>query len=330
MNRTYGPSRQWLDIGEKQITRDAIGDLSDFKSSGVNHKLALWDPRTNGVRYLKTLIHELASGLSPDNWGRLRRTAHRDFGNPITVRYEGESICLDYLQSVLELEFISGHVDLDGAHVLEIGAGYGRLCHTVMSNHDVASYSILDLESTLEVSRGYLAEVLDEATAAKVTFLSAERFEGPADLPAFDLCVNIDSFTEMDPAVVDSYLALIDVRSGHFYTKNPVGKYLEKALDDHSQGEEVVRLALETGPLRDVLDIHDTDQVRAHAKRFVEAYRPGTDWECVADGWARPWSFFWQALYRRELAPTGTGSGRRSVDTPVPDMAAPTDEGGNR
>ncbi|GAA0532587.1 hypothetical protein GCM10011581_17220 [Saccharopolyspora subtropica] len=301
MTGKYGRSALWEHYNRTHVTGEPVTDLAGFKSSAPNFKLALWDPRPNGVRYLKALIYNLAEQLSPAAFDALRRISNRDVGDPITVRVGGETVCLDYLQAVLELEYISGHVDLDGAEVLEIGAGYGRTCHAVLSNHDIAAYHIVDLDNSLTLARAYLQAVLPEDQFAKVRFVRNEDVEEAFATARFDLCVNIDSFAEMDADTVLEYLALIDRTCRYCYVKNPVGKYLDKSLDSHSQGAELVSMALSTGLLRDVLDIHDSAEVAEHATRFVAAYRPGPRWTDVADSRARPWSYYWQALYRRDV-----------------------------
>lgn len=298
MTSEYRRSALWEVYHETRVTKDASADLSEFKSADVNFKLGLWDPRVNGVRYLKALIYNLAEGVDAAGWERLRRIRNRETGRPIAVRYRGELVCMDYLQAVLELGFIAGELELAGASVLEIGAGYGRTCHAILANHDVGAYHIVDLENSLELARAYLRHTLDERDFARVRFIAAGDLDGLADDIRFDLCINIDSFAEMDAETVRSYLRFITARCRHLYVKNPVGKYLDKSLDDHSQGAELVRIALSTGLLRDIIDIHDGDAVREQSRAFITAYRPAADWECVADAWARPWSFYWQALYR--------------------------------
>ncbi|GAB7042964.1 MULTISPECIES: putative sugar O-methyltransferase [Catenuloplanes] len=300
MSQTYGRSPLWERYNDTQVTKEAVAELAGFKSGDVNFKLALWDPRVNGVRYLKTLVFNLAAGLSPANWARLRRIAHRDVGDPFSITYDGEPVCLDYLQAVLELEFIESRLELAGARVLEIGAGYGRTCHAMLSNHDVAAYHIVDLENSLDLARRYLAAVLTAEQLDRVHFHGVSEAEDGGALRAlrFDLAVNIDSFAEMTPGTVRAYLDLIDGHAAHLYVNNPVGKYLDKSLDGHSQGDEVVELALRTGLLRDIVDIHDNRAVAAQSRRFLDAYRPGPGWTLLADARTVPWSFYWQALYR--------------------------------
>jgi putative sugar O-methyltransferase len=297
MSGDYGPSSLWIYNNATRVTQRASKDLAGFKSSAINYKLALWDPAVNGVRYLKSLIYNLAALLTEEDWMALRRTQHRDVGEPITVRYHGETICMDYLQAVLELKFISGQIDLDGLSILEIGAGYGRTAHTLMSNHNVSMYYIIDLENGLQLAVRYLETVLDDEQFEKIRFVPAAEV---GDLPRpmrVDLCINIDSFAEMDPTVVRSYLAIVADSCHYFYTKNPVGKYLDMSLDGHSQGDDAVAFALQAGLLRDIIDIHDSDAVEGQVDKFIDAYRPDGDWKCVAHSNAIPWSFYWQALY---------------------------------
>lgn len=299
MTSKYDQSPQWAHIISTLITENAAADLTNFKTSSINYKMALWDPRPNGVRYLKDLIYNLAMQLSPENRARLRLIRNREVGNPIAVTCAGETICLDYLQAVYELEFISGTVELGHANVLEVGAGYGRTCHAIISNHDIVSYTLVDLPNPLEVARKYLRAVLSEQQFSKINFVRNDEVTSLLEDARYDLCVNINSFGEMTQETVQHYLQFIAGHCNYFYTKNQVGKYLEKSLDGHSQGNEVVVHALSSGPLRDIIDIYDSGAVESQRPKFIDAYRPGEKWVCAADSRGVPWSFYWQAVYRR-------------------------------
>lgn len=300
MTGDYKPqaSGLWDAINRTQISKEQIQDLTNFKSSPVNFKIALWNPHTNGVRYVKAISYLLCTQLSPENWERLSRIKNRQLGNPFTVTYNGQEVCLDYLQAVHELDFIAKSLNLDGRRILEIGAGYGRTCHAILANHDVEAYDIVDLENCLQLSRSYLASVLDQASFSKIRFICVEDF-GAAPVGRYDLSINIDSFAEMNADVVHYYLNYINEHSKHFYVKNPVGKYLDASLDDSLQNT-MRELALKTGVLRDVIEIHDSNAVRDQVPKFVAAYRPGSSWQSMADTWAIPWSYYWQALYKRD------------------------------
>jgi putative sugar O-methyltransferase len=297
MHDKYGPSPLRARHDQDHVTGEAATELASFKSKAVNFKIAFWDPEKNGLRYLKTLMYNFAAGLSDEDWKRLRRIENRTVGDPITIIYDGEPVCMDYLRSVLELDFIARNVDLDGARVLEIGAGYGRTGHTLLSNHDLLEYHIIDLPNSLKLSEAYLRAVLDDEQFAKVRFTSIGEVDERYVATDFDLTVNISSFSEMNPETVDNYLAMINARSRYFYIRDAVGKYLDGSLNGHSETPEVIEFALSAGKLRDVIDIYDSGAVGSHAPAFVDAYRPGPGWTCVADGWAPPWSHYWQALY---------------------------------
>ncbi len=300
MNGKSGESALWAHINQNQITKENIEDLTNFKSGKINFKIALWDPQVNGMRYLKTLIYNLSSQLSETNWTRLKRIQNRQVGNPVTIIYNNEPICMDYLQAVFELDFIANNINLDGMSIIEIGAGYGRTCHTIISNHNVTAYYIVDLENCLKVALNYLRAVLTDQQFSKICFVNADNFNQlPAEIN-FDLCINIDSFAEMNSDTVKYYLALINKLCRYLYVKNPVGKYLDKSLDGHSQGSDIVRLALSTGLLTNIIDIHNNTEVEAQKHKFVSAYKPCDNWKCLDNKWAVPWSYYWQAFYRNE------------------------------
>ena len=297
-------SSLWKYINQTYVTEERVKELADFKSSGVNFKIALWNPGTNGVRYLKTLIFNLCASLEPEDWDRLRKINNRNVGDPITVKYDREDVCLDYLQAVLELRFIQNNLEINGSRILEIGAGYGRTCHTIMSNHQVRDYYIVELSNALELSQRYLRAVLDQETYSKLHFVHAEDL-GTLAGRNYDLCINVDSLAEMDIEVVRYYLGYIADNSDYFYVKNPVGKYLDKSLDNHAEGAQVVRMALQAGPLTNVIDVHDNLAVETQVNGFLEAYRPAGGWDCLDQSWPPPFSYYWQAIFKKRTARAG-------------------------
>jgi putative sugar O-methyltransferase len=287
----------WRIINTSYLSPDRIEQIDDFKGTDVNFRIALWNPLTNGVRYLKTLIYNLSADLTPQNRARLTNISNRDVGSPISVTFDGEPVCMDYLQAVYEIEFISSHLGIDGMNILEIGAGYGRTCHAILSNYSVKSYTIVDLKNCLRLSEKYLTRVLDISLRSRVRFVDTNHFS-TMDMHHFDLCINIDSFAEMEAEVVVSYLHFIAGHCDNLYVKNPVGKYKDQSLNTVSQPDEVA-IAMKMGVLHDILDIHDNSSITDQRQKFLAAYRPRKDWSPVADSWARPWSYYWQALYIR-------------------------------
>jgi len=292
-------SKLWEHINQTQITKESIEDIENFKSNNVNFKISLWNPKTNGMRYLKTLMYNLASLITSNGWKKIAKIKNRNTGNPITIKYNNEEICMDYMQAVFEIEFIEKNINLGGINIFEIGSGYGRTCHSILSNYNVKSYTIVDLENCLELSRKYLEIVLNKKSFLKIKFIRVEDIKN-LNSQSYDLCLNIDSFAEMEHRIVNYYLEFIAEHCKYFYTKNPIGKYLDKSLDNYPQGEEIVKLAMSTGIMKDVIDIHDNNAINAKVDKYIKNYCPGLGWVNILDSWAKPWSYYWQVFYKKE------------------------------
>ena len=272
-------------------------DIDHFKASPVNFKIALWDPKTNGIRLLKTLIYEMVSRLSDADLKRIDSIQNRSVGNPIEVRDRGVTVCLDYVQAFLETRFIEDACALNRARILEVGGGYGRTCHTLLTLHEeIERYVIADISWMLEIADAYLSRVLTRSQLSKLEFVPLEEFDQVSE-QAFDLTINIDGFNEFDEDVVGGYLRYIDSHARWFYTKNPVAKYRDPNLDSNSSRDVEIKHALTSGILRNVIDIFDGNAIAANVPIFVSAFCPGSRWRCVRHGRGEPWSFYHQAIY---------------------------------
>ena len=286
----------WDYIEKHQIPEAGSFDLSSFKSEATNFKIALFNPQTNGVRYLRTLIFNLCQQLSDKHWEYLSWVKNRDLGDPIVVSFNNQKICLDYLQAALELDFLSEHLPKKNLNVLEIGAGYGRTAHALISNFQICSYTIVDREACRNLSCSYLSEVLSPEQFAKICFLSPDEYFQQKER-RYEICLNIDSFNEMPAEVVSTYLASIEKNSASFYSKNPLGKFLDRSLDAHADGEQLVELALNSGLIRNRIDIFNQAEILKQRNIFLDTYCPSSSWTRAKDAWAPPWSYYWQALF---------------------------------
>lgn len=272
-------------------------NFPNFKSNDINYRIALFDPRTNGMRYLKTLAYILASELSIALWKKLAKVKNRNIGRPISIKYKDFNVCLDYLQSIIELDFIECNImKKKNLNILEIGSGYGRTCHTLLSNLSIGNYSIIEFGNYV-LAKKYLRSVLNNKQFNKIDFF---KFPNVPNNKIFDICVNIDSFGEISNELVTMYLKFIDEHCEYFYTKNMIGKFYDKTLDNHSRGKKEVKKALKTGPLRKIIDIFDESEIIKQKNAFIKAYKPGIRWNCITDSWAKPWSYYWQCIYRKD------------------------------
>ncbi|ADG94203.1 conserved hypothetical protein [Arcobacter nitrofigilis DSM 7299] len=289
----------WSDINKNIVNEGQLDELvENFRSSSVNYKISMFNPEINGVRFLKTLLYNLASSLSDNEVEKIKKVKNRNFGQPFCIQYNDEDIDLDYLQAVYEISFLDNSINLNDKKILEIGAGYGRTAHTILSNFDIKSYTIIDLKDTMAISQRYLKKVLPSDKFAKINFVSVDILDG-YEIGVHDLAINIDSFAEMHEAVVYNYLSLIDKSVQYFYTKNPVGKYLDKSLDNHTQGKKIIEQALQNGILKSILNIDSNLDINKHSLNFVKEYKPSEQWEVKSESWAKPFSHYWQALYSK-------------------------------
>ena len=297
MTETFHESGMWRKLHAELLNDPDAIDLEDFKVGGVNDRLAGWNIPANSMRWFKTLLFNAAQATDPRILGFLDRIANRDLGGPVQVTIEGRKVCMDYLQAIHELAFLE-EVLVSAKRVVEIGAGYGRTCHSVVSAFkNIERYTIIDLPPCLRLSQRYLQRVLDPADFAKIAFVRNDELAA-ADL-VNDLTINIDSMAEMDAEVVRSYLGVIARNSGHFYAKNPVGKFSPESVGVARPQSVEVNLALTVGPLTEVLDIFDTAARESHVDNFLAAYCPAPNWTTLKHGWAVPWSYYHNAVFVR-------------------------------
>lgn len=299
MTGTFDASEMWTRIiAETRL--DPSLDLDEDRIREINKHLAGWDPAANGVRYAKTALYLAAQRLEPRHWALLDAIGEKRLRDPVEVVLGGRSIGFDYLQVVLELDFMAPALNTAKA-VIEIGAGYGRTAHGVLiTRPDLQRYTIVDLSPCLALSRSYLRRVLPPDLFAKVAFVSNEEV-GDGAVMGGDLVINIDSMAEMNAEIVQGYLRLIDRHATAFYCKNPVGKYAPQSIGLPASAISSVATsqAMKTGLLRDLVDIFDDQAIEARSEAFAAAYRPGGDWRLIDASPALPWTYYRQALFGR-------------------------------
>ena len=288
--------------GWERLTRELFSHIDDaliasFRSPGPRNKFVGWDPSEPSSRHFKFLLFTTALKQSPAFFEAYKALRHRDVGNPMTVRCRGCDIDADYLAAVGEWEFLHDAHALDDVRtVVEIGAGFGRTCHTLLTLcPGIATYVIVDLDPMLALSRAYLARAMP---GTPVTFVSHNDLER-LDAIDPDLVINIDSFQEMLPQAIDFYMTRVVQRARRFYCKNPVGKYLPAAAGLPEPGPERVQDIFTLGYCQDVVDIFDEDALRRARDTFVKAYCP-PNWRVTASKPMDLFPYFQHVLYVRD------------------------------
>jgi putative sugar O-methyltransferase len=90
--------------------------------------------------------------------------------------------------------------------VIELGAGFGRTAHVLLSAFEhIERYRIVDLPETLSLSRRYLENVLSTTQFEKLQFVDAEDVVSvlPSLHEMSHLAIQIDGLQEMKRSTID-------------------------------------------------------------------------------------------------------------------------------
>lgn len=104
----------------------------------------------------------------------------------------------------------------DAANVVEIYSGFAQTCYSLLTMcPDIKDFAIVDLDPILNLSRRLLQKVslylLDS-----VRFISSNDMGGQESLRP-DFAINIYSFQEMPPSVIDGYMQSIILKTANFF-----------------------------------------------------------------------------------------------------------------
>jgi len=271
----YKASGMW-----EKILNDNIADLSefsveDFRSPGkLNSRLASWEPRELSLRWYRTFLNLAYRNSS--NFVHQKFVEFKDvlnLGNPVTNEVTLADttfrINLDYLLAFHELEFIQSQKIVNPQIVLEVGAGFGRLAHVLLTSYScIEKYHIIDLPQILYIAKIYLQKVLPKELFNKVIFINSESAWKISE--KIDLSIQVDGLQEMNTKVIDEYLKEFS-KSRFFFSKNVIAKYLPKNAGlDESESEVPFHL----GRSRAVVDIWNLSELEPLYETHQDSYLP--------------------------------------------------------
>lgn len=289
----------WSSLSRSLFSKIDDGFISDFrKPGGANSRLGAWDAYDSTMRYFKFMLYSVAERETDRFFSLYRGLGNVDIGAPVSVRVRSCEINIDYLLSVQEFMFLESATDLGGVQtVVEIGAGFGRTCHALLGlQNSIERYTIVDLPEVLELSRRVLARAVPEHFH-KIDFIAAgdnRKWQGVRA----DLAINIDSFQEMLPETINSYMQGI-IRHGRlFYVRNPVAKYDPACIGVDISDPTRFKDAFSLGYCRKVVDIFDEAQLSICRREYLDAYRPADSWDLVAEKPLGIFPYYHHALYR--------------------------------
>ncbi|MCV2458434.1 putative sugar O-methyltransferase [Streptomyces sp. ICN988] len=194
-------------------TADRLEDLTMPYFRGDN--AYLWQLR-NIRRRQSTVYREYSSYIrSIDQRGLLGRLGEDGAFGCWTYRdAERTVISRDLLDSVNEICFLDrvwGLLDRDGFNVVDIGAGYGRLAHRIVTaNPDLNQYYCVDAVPESTFLCEYYLQYRKISPKGQVVPLDRldEEIKGHVDL-----AVNVHSFSEMPRAAIRGWLSWLRQRN---------------------------------------------------------------------------------------------------------------------
>jgi SAM-dependent methyltransferase len=136
--------------------------------------------------------------LANDRLGLMRKFTEDGAFGAITYKVAGRRLSRDLLDSILEIDFLDRHIKIashPGLSVLDIGAGYGRLAHRMLSAlPSVTNYLCADVvpESSF-VCEFYLRF---RGLEGRFKIVPAKDIDQELESATVSLAVNIHSFSE--------------------------------------------------------------------------------------------------------------------------------------
>ena len=165
-----------------------------------------WSPTTwsRSERWLYSVASRLVWEIAAERGSRaVLALPEPPLGHPLPVAWRGRLISQDLANTALEVGSIWSALDgRSPAHILEIGAGYGRTAYGLLSLFPQATYTIVDIPPALDISRWYLTALFPDRD---LTFIDARAAEPDR---AFDLALTISSLAEMPSDEAARYVAM--------------------------------------------------------------------------------------------------------------------------
>lgn len=305
-------SQLWKHLSQELFNNVGDDFLSNFREPGkANNRLAAWDPFDGTMRFFKFLLFNQCKAKPDEFFDNYQRLGNTLIGNPVTIKVIRRGmpidVNLDHFFSIEEFSFLAENIDLaDVGYVIEIGAGFGRTAHALLKlNSAIETYTIIDLPNVLKLSSLYLKAVLNEREFAKLQFIDALGLADSKELPygASDLVINIDSYQEMKPEVIDFYMDSVAGKARFFYSKNAIGKYRPETIGLPSGLETDKNDIFQLGRSREIIDIFCNAELEAARMRHMDAYRPSALFRVIADAPLDVFPYYHNTLYARNRGP---------------------------
>ncbi len=231
-------SRHYFGEGNQKLLKPIIADKIDISinHSELNKKHEFISDKLS-KEYNKFTLILLNYLIKKKFQNYLDKINEDEYGNPIFITYNDKKYSFSSLNSIIELDTINKNLDIKKLNfILEIGAGSGRTCSSLIKINEKLKYTICDIPPTLFIAQKNLSHLFphkkifkfrnfdnysnikNEFENADIIFITPDQIRL---LPnkIFDLSIAIDCLHEMNKSQVDNYFNEFDRLSSNIFFK---------------------------------------------------------------------------------------------------------------
>jgi len=212
----------------------------------------------NQVRNVQNFAYEKFHGLDKD---LLTSVSDSNLGNPFGFYKDKKFYTVSFLNELMKINYIKNNTNFNEINsIVEVGAGTGLLASVFLQLKKSLKYIIIEIPPALYITQSYL-EALGYKTLGYKDVVNLKNLNDVdlnnyqvICLPSwkidllkgskFDLFINVESFQEMEPELVENYLKKISPqiskyiylnngKNGHALGKKGEFGVLEQTNEDH-------------------------------------------------------------------------------------------------
>ena len=231
-------SRHYFGEGNNQLLRPIIGNEIKIAidNTELDKKYQFIENRLS-KEYQKFTVILLNYLIEKKLQKYLEKINEDDFGNPIFINFDGKKHSFSSLNSIIEVDTINKFLNIDKLkNILEIGAGSGRTCYSLIKMKNDIKYVICDIPPTLYIAQKNLSQkfpnkkifkfrnfdnypcIKNEFENADIVFLTPDQLQFMPN-KTFDLSIAIDCLHEMSKNQVKEYFNEFDRLSSNIFFK---------------------------------------------------------------------------------------------------------------
>ncbi|GJL63240.1 MAG: hypothetical protein NPIRA04_18940 [Nitrospirales bacterium] len=224
----------------------SVIDPIRWKEGHVRHEDVLYFRGDNAYVHQRRGLnmHVLGYALSTyyvksiDTRGLLGKLGEDDYFGNFTFKIDHQPISRDLLDSICEIYFLSKYLDLRGMNILDVGAGYGRLAHRLVTASPMVNrYLCADAIAVSTFISEYYVQF--RQLQEKVSVVPLDEIEATLQTHSVDLALNIHSFSECRMSVIEYWLSLLVRHNVSYLMIIPNGRGIAGEMMVNKEGQDM-------------------------------------------------------------------------------------------